>query len=429
VVKNLFLIIFLFSFSALFAQVGIGTDNPHSSSILDISSTTQGVLLPRLTNPERDAIVNPTEGLLIYNVTTKDFNYFKTNWKSVSKGYQFVNESATISTNSMQYGDVTGMVITPSQGVHVISYESEISNTNLPVPIHVSANSLLINFNTLYNQLSNYSTVVGTAVATYSGGETIFPGKYSVIGPASVAGTITLDGGGNPNSIFIFKSTGALNFAAASTMVLINGAAAENIFWISDAAVGVGASSTIYGNLMSNGGAIAIGAETAVQGRLLTASGAISFGPGVCSVPANQSATIEFGNLKNFVLFTGSGAINNTGASTYNGNICSGAGDTSSLNAAGVAVNGIFVPANQTVNIGAAAIEAFTASFGIFVNDILIESTRKKVTLRAGYTSVSLGGVVTVNTGEVATVKVKWKIDDTGTLNSENRVLTSIKVH
>jgi hypothetical protein len=128
-------------------------------------------------------------------------------------------------------------------------------------------------------------------------------------------------------------------------------------------------------------------------------------------------------------LFTGSGAINNTGASTYNGNICSGAGDTSSLNAAGVAVNGIFVPANQTVNIGAAAIEAFTASFGIFVNDILIESTRKKVTLRAGYTSVSLGGVVTVNTGEVATVKVKWKIDDTGTLNSENRVLTSIKVH
>jgi hypothetical protein len=321
------------------------------------------------------------------------------------------------------------MVITPSQGVHVISYESEISNTNLPVPIHVSANSLLINFNTLYNQLSNYSTVVGTAVATYSGGETIIPGKYSVIGPATVAGTITLDGQGDSDAIFIFKSTGALNFAAASDMVLINGAVAENIFWISDAAVGVGASSTIYGNLMSNGGAISVGAATNIEGRLLTASGAIAFGPGGCSVPPDQSATIDLGNLKSFALFTGSGAITNTGASTYTGNICSGAGDTSSLNAAGVAVYGIFVPANQTVNIGAAAIEAFTASFGIFVNDILIESTRKKVTLRAGHTSVSLGGVVTVNTGEVATVKVKWKIDDTGTLNSENRVLTSIKVH
>jgi hypothetical protein len=424
-VKNLFSIIFLFSFSALFAQVGIGTDNPHSSSILDISSTSQGILLPRLTNSERDAIVNPAEGLLIYNVTTKDFNYFKTTWKSVSKGYQFVNESATISTNSMQYVDVTGMVITPSQGVHVISYESEISNTNLPVPIHVSANSLLINFNTLYNQLSNYSTVVGTAVATYSGGEIIFPGKYNVGSAATVAGSITLDGQGDSDAIFIFKSTGALNFAAASNMVLINGAVAENIFWISDAAVGVGANSTIYGNLISNGAAIAVGAATNIEGRLLTASGAIAFGTGVCSVPIDESAAIDLGNLKSFALFTGNGAITNAGASTYNGNVCSGAGDTSSLNAA--TVNGIIVPPNQSVNIASTIIKPLAVTFGLYLNNTMITSTRKKVHCRVGHTSVSLAGVVNiVNQGDAITVK--WQLEDLGKLYSGNRVLTSIKV-
>jgi hypothetical protein len=425
--KNLFSIIFLFLFSALFAQVGIGTDNPHSSSILDISSASQGVLLPRLTSLQRDAIINPAEGLLIYNLTTSDFNYFNTNWKPFSKDYKSVNGSTPISTTSTDNIGVTDMEIFPSQGMQIISYESEVSNTDQPAPIFVSATGLLTDFTTLYSQLNTYGIAI-THVATYGSGEIIFPGKYNVGSAASVAGSITLDGQGDSDAIFIFKSTGALNFAAASNMVLINGAVAENIFWISDAAVGVGANSTIYGNLISNGAAISVGAATNIEGRLLTASGAIAFGPGVCSVPIDESAAIDLGNLKSFALFTGSGAITNTGASTYNGNICSGAGDTSSLNAAGVAVNGIFVPANQTVNIGGAAIEAFTASFGIFVNDILIESTRKKVTLRAGYTSVSLGGVVTVNTGEVATVKVKWKIDDTGTLNSENRVLTSIKV-
>ena len=59
-----------------FAQVGIGTITPDASTVLDISSTTQGLLIPRMTTAEREAIINPANGLLITNTDTDCLNYF-----------------------------------------------------------------------------------------------------------------------------------------------------------------------------------------------------------------------------------------------------------------------------------------------------------------------------------------------------------------
>lgn len=52
--------------SSVYAQTGIGTDNPHASSILDIQSTTKGLIIPRMTTAERDAIPSPAEGLEVF---------------------------------------------------------------------------------------------------------------------------------------------------------------------------------------------------------------------------------------------------------------------------------------------------------------------------------------------------------------------------
>lgn len=49
-----------------FSQIGIGTDNPNQSAILDIESTTSGLLIPRMTLAQRNAITLPANGLLIY---------------------------------------------------------------------------------------------------------------------------------------------------------------------------------------------------------------------------------------------------------------------------------------------------------------------------------------------------------------------------
>jgi hypothetical protein len=47
-------------------QVGIGTSNPNAAAIIEIASTTQGVLFPRMTKTQRDAISNPPIGLMLF---------------------------------------------------------------------------------------------------------------------------------------------------------------------------------------------------------------------------------------------------------------------------------------------------------------------------------------------------------------------------
>jgi len=49
--------------------------NPHHSAILDVSATDKGILIPRLTKVQRDAIL-PDTGLIIYNVLSDCFEYF-----------------------------------------------------------------------------------------------------------------------------------------------------------------------------------------------------------------------------------------------------------------------------------------------------------------------------------------------------------------
>lgn len=65
-------------------SVGIGTTTPNSSALLDITSTTKGLLMPRMTTAQRNAIVSPADGLLIYNTTTDELNQRQNGaWKTV----------------------------------------------------------------------------------------------------------------------------------------------------------------------------------------------------------------------------------------------------------------------------------------------------------------------------------------------------------
>ncbi len=58
------------------AQVGIGTVTPNASSILDVTSTTKGMLTPRMTTAQKTAIVTPTDGLIVYDTDLKSFYYY-----------------------------------------------------------------------------------------------------------------------------------------------------------------------------------------------------------------------------------------------------------------------------------------------------------------------------------------------------------------
>jgi hypothetical protein len=90
---GLFLMIQNVAFSQTNGSVGIGTTatTPYANAVLDVSSTTKGVLLPRLTDAQRltlTALLGATaNGLMIYNVSTLKFNYWDgTKWNDVGGG-------------------------------------------------------------------------------------------------------------------------------------------------------------------------------------------------------------------------------------------------------------------------------------------------------------------------------------------------------
>lgn len=84
-----FLFFFLFLSFLGNAQIGIGTITPNVSSVLDVTSTTQGLLTPRMTTAQRNAITTPADGLMVYDTTLKSFYHYvstTSTWTVMSNG-------------------------------------------------------------------------------------------------------------------------------------------------------------------------------------------------------------------------------------------------------------------------------------------------------------------------------------------------------
>lgn len=133
-------------------NVLIGTDTDISSAILNITSTTQGVLIPRMTSTQRDAISTPATGLEIYNTSTNVFNYYNgTSWVSplvvgvnVITDYDYditgnrnsVNKVFTLRNNYISGTTrvfINGVRLTPgSQYDYVETAPNQITFTNAP---------------------------------------------------------------------------------------------------------------------------------------------------------------------------------------------------------------------------------------------------------------------------------------------------------
>ncbi len=107
---TLLLVITVLSIQSLTAQVAINTDgsNPDPSAMLDVKSTTKGLLAPRMTTIQRLAIIAPAEGLLVYQTTSPaGFYFFKGGvWQMISEGTPnwLLNGANISNTNSGNVG-------------------------------------------------------------------------------------------------------------------------------------------------------------------------------------------------------------------------------------------------------------------------------------------------------------------------------------
>lgn len=107
------------------------------------------------------------------------------------------------------------------------------------------------------------------------GGKTLGPGVYFFATSAQLTGTLTLDGGGNSNSIFIFQIGTTLTTAGASVVAAINGAQAANIFWQVGSSATLGTSSIFIGNILAFT-SITTTTSALMSGRLLARNGAVT---------------------------------------------------------------------------------------------------------------------------------------------------------
>jgi hypothetical protein len=101
--NRIILLVFFFFITIIGnAQIGIGTVSPNASSVLDISSTTQGMLAPRMTTAQRTAIASPAESLLVYDTDLKAFYYYSASaWTAINSGGTRLNFKRIKSTDNL----------------------------------------------------------------------------------------------------------------------------------------------------------------------------------------------------------------------------------------------------------------------------------------------------------------------------------------
>ncbi|KAJ9667501.1 hypothetical protein H2201_002370 [Coniosporium apollinis] len=128
------------------------------------------------------------------------------------------------------------------------------------------------------------------------GGMTLSGGVYNFASSGGLTGILTLDGQGNPNTLFVFQFGSTLTTASASSVVLINGAQACNVFWQVGSSATLGTTTNFAGNILAYA-SITGNAGVTVQGGLYALTAAVTLiediitAQGSCGAPVPASST------------------------------------------------------------------------------------------------------------------------------------------
>ncbi len=129
-------------------------------------------------------------------------------------------------------------------------------------------------------------------LAAELGGQILPPGVHSAGATAlGLTGTLTLDGGGDKGSVFIIRTSGAFTAAAASIVLLTNGAQECNVFWQIGGAVTLGAGATFRGSILATG-AVTVGLAAHVYGRAFTRLGDMTLSANTFHEPTCGGVTV-----------------------------------------------------------------------------------------------------------------------------------------
>lgn len=136
-------------------------------------------------------------------------------------------------------------------------------------------------------------------------GRTLRPGTYCSRGDLALSGTLTLDGVGSPDALFVFQIAGDLLAAPGARVTAANAAKPCNVFWKVDGEAELGAGSSFGGTLLALSSIRALSGAS-IEGRLFSRHGSVtldSVKAGGCPAPLRDHALTPTGAMN------GSGAI------------------------------------------------------------------------------------------------------------------------
>lgn len=260
-------------------NVGIGTTKPDQSAVLDISSSSKGLLMPRMTLQQRNAIQNPANGLVVYQTDLISGFYFYdgNNWKSLG-----------VNADAKSVADANNWGITGNTGMSIAT--NFIGNVdNAPLGIRVN-NVRTGYFGTESGDRSvhlGYEAGLSNSVAS---GQNVSIGYKAFRNGTTGIGNIAI------GSFSLYNNTGNGNTALGSGALLGNTAGENNVAIGLDAISGGSASGNVAIGNKTLFATVSGGANVALGDRALTAN-------------TNGSSNVAIGALSLFKNTTGTGNI------------------------------------------------------------------------------------------------------------------------
>lgn len=128
----------------------------------------------------------------------------------------------------------------------------------------------------------------GAVLPADIGGLTLPPGVYrTTSGQPSlgITGILTLDGGGDPNAVWIFQVVSTVTTASGNSQVnLIGSAQAQNVFWQVGSSATLGTNTSFTGNIMALA-SITLDTGATLNGRALAQTGAVTLDSNPVNIP------------------------------------------------------------------------------------------------------------------------------------------------
>jgi trimeric autotransporter adhesin len=201
----------------LFAQnIGINTDNssPHASAILDVSSNTKGILVPRMSSTQRIAITSPADGLLVFDTDTKSFWFYSNNaWNNMASGWSLTGNTASNASNFL--GTIDNMPL-------IIKTNNQISGRIIPSDFgNVSLGYQALSINDAHS-----NAAIGVFAARFgTGSANTAIGSYSLMAMTTGSNNAAIGTGALANNTSGRFNTGVGSLAEVSTGDLFNATA------------------------------------------------------------------------------------------------------------------------------------------------------------------------------------------------------------